>query len=296
MAGLLFSLGQAARAEDVPAGGRTVNIERTLPPGEVTSLPKVRGHILDNRFDTMIEYQSTLHDDSMIMRGEFKELDLTPREAVVYIGLMWYDLSSTVNDLVNYSSDWPDTDKLMAVEFLTESLYTLRDGLVQDLGAMLADVQFLTDAAEFAESMKTDADSLATLDVVIRETETSLTRFVSEEFGLPFLDYLDYGFWIADTFTMLDIVNSADTLGLADDAKAEAVGYLSKMASQATAFTSAVVDDAFVVNAVKRSMSSIIDIAGADLDEDALASLTYEMKVIVSAVMGGAFEKERTTG
>ena len=164
------------------------------------------------------------------------------------------------------------------------------------MGARLDDVRFLTDAAEFAESMKMDSESLATLEVVAQETESALSKFVSEEFGLPFLDYLDYGFWIADTYTMLDIVNSADTLGLPDDAKKKAISYLSQTAAKAAAFTSAVVDDALVVNAVKRSMSSIIDIANSDLDDDAVADLTYEVKVIISAVMGGAFEKERTTG
>lgn len=293
---LLLAFDQATPSQAAPNGERTVAIERTLPPGAVTSLPAVRGRVLDNRFDTMIAYQSTLHDDSMAVRGEFKELDLTPREAVVYIGLLWYDMSSTVNDLVYYSSDWPESDKLVAADFLIESLYTLRDGLVQDMGAMLEDVRFLTDAAEFAESMKMDSESLATLEVVARETESALSKFVSEEFGLPFLDYLDYGFWIADTYTTLDIVNSADTLGLPDDARKQAVSYLSQTAAKAAAFSSAVVDDALVVNAVKRSMSSIIDIVNRDLDDDAVAALTYEIKVIVSAVMGGAFEKERTTG
>ena len=273
------------------AGG---SYEKSAPMQAVIAQPAVNAHLANVRLDRLLGYQSLHMATGEQTRGQFDDLDLTPKEAVMFIGLLLYDLESTSIVIMNNAQIWDEYDQDMNRDYLYEALMSLREGLALDLGADLEGVQFLADTADYVDTMTFDEDGLLKFQIIMGTTLQSLSQVIIEEFGIPYMDYADFGYWLADISDMLDTYSMSDAMALSDEDIDQVFEHLQNSLYGAAYFYSIVAEDARVVNAVKRAMDSILELDL--LQEDGIDILSQELQVLQAAVVGGAFEKQRESG
>jgi hypothetical protein len=294
LAALMLAAPAAVRANDE---GNTAppSLEGSQLPKSIESSPAVLENAMTVRMDHLLNYQNAHKKGSSggMTRGTFQQFDLTQKESMVFTGMMWYDVKSTTADLIYYSENWSDDDKELAREFITESLTSLREGMATDLGAPLDGLVFLKDAADFTENASLKPEDLPAFETVIDKASDSLGAFITEEFGKPSMDLIEYGHWLEDIYTSLDSLKTAESNGVPEEQITEGLKYVATQVADSAAYYPIINDDARIANAVKRAMTDILNME--NIDKDTMPDLTEKITIIFTAVVNGSFEKEKTS-